>query len=108
MTEPFPCPRCNSSQDFSSKERQAGTLPWKEVYTRCKMCRYELVIGYTTDEIEMLRMRSKGVQERLSYEVARHGLPTQSTLKQASMLARKMQDAMLKLEADMDAINGRR
>jgi hypothetical protein len=107
MTDPSPCPHCNSWQDFPTKLRRLDTKPWKEVYIRCSMCGYELVLGHTTDEIEMLRMRAKGVRERLQYEMSRHGLPTQTTLTHANKLAERMKEAVVRLERDMEAINGR-
>lgn len=107
MIEPSPCPRCNSRQSFHPKVRQLDTLPWKEVYIHCSMCGYELVLGHTTDEIEMLRMRAQGVRQRLQYEISRHGMPTQTTLTHARKLAQQMEIATIKLEHDMGTINGR-
>src|SRR4051812_1855205 len=104
---PSPCPHCNSQQNFRPKLRRLDTLPWKEVYIRCAMCGYDLVLGHTTDEIEMLRMRAQGVRQRLQYEVSRHGMRAQSTLTQAHKLAQEMQAATIRLERDMEAINGR-
>ena len=108
MTELTPCPRCNSWQAFRPKQRTLETLPWKEIYIRCLACGYELVLGNTTDEIEMLRMRTIKLRQRMNYEMSRHGTPAQSTVNRAIEVARQMRFAVIKLEEDLEAINGQR
>lgn len=108
MSELVNCPRCNSWQQFKPKVRRLATVPWKEVYILCHMCGWQPMLGRTTDEIEELRTRLRALHRVAQYETARHGMPAHSTVQKLSKLTDEMADAVIRLDRDVEAINGRR
>jgi hypothetical protein len=106
--EPTHCPRCHSQQSFVSHLRELADRPWKEIYIVCRMCQWESVIGHTTDEIDMLRMRYMGLRRRSAYEASQHGQASSSTRRSMVEMARRYMNAKIKLEQDVKAIDGRR
>lgn len=108
MSEQINCPRCNSQQEFKPKIRRLATLPWKEVYIVCHMCGWDPVLGRTTDEIEALRTRWRALHRVVLYETARHGMPAHTTAQKMGQVTDELANALIRLEQDVKAVNGRR
>jgi hypothetical protein len=71
------CPRCESPQKFPRLPRDSEEIEGiKEVYIRCPVCRFESVIGHTTDEIERLSRQIAKASARKQDEINRHGVPS--------------------------------
>lgn len=80
-TPATPCPRCNSNQSFAVLRRPT-TLPLTgviEKYVRCNMCRWEILLSYTTQQLETVTARKNKLVRRAHSERHRYGTAFYST-----------------------------
>jgi hypothetical protein len=97
------CPRCNSEEKFKKKFRRIGTRPWLEVYVACSLCRWENVLGKTSQEIEDTKARIAVIAQKKAREEMLHGHCSQSMLNieaRADALLRAHESALRKVVRD--------
>jgi hypothetical protein len=85
---PTQCPQCESEQSFIPKLRNTDS-GWQEEYIRCTLCRWEQVIRFTTNEIEVLRKQEILIDERIRYQTECHGYPAGKMLSMKAAIQRK-------------------
>lgn len=103
---PTSCPRCESEQAFVPKLRENHEHGWQEEYIRCSVCRFDRVIRYTTNEIEVLRTKHRRVHDKMRYQEERHGQPSSTMVNLEIAVQRDLSRLETELYARVREVNG--